>query len=425
MGLLEQIKKPNAKAFTHSGKFHADDVFSSALLLYLNPQITITRGNRVPEEYDGIVFDIGRGRYDHHQRDSRVRENGVPYAAFGLLWEELGGEILGGTLAQRFDEEFVQPLDNNDNTGEKNELATLIGNFNPVWDETEAADGVTEEERDRGLSVGFLRAVQVAGMVLENKFARYRADARADEKINQVLAMQETQGGDARILVLPEFVPCQKRLKETDTAFVIFPSNRGGYCIQPQKKPDSMNYKCSFPKQWLGLENEELQKATGLASAGFCHKGGFLMTVGDDADAIRACEISLEEYEQKPVIVCLWDAGETQETKNCEREETEHLLRQIPDMTDAQICHMTLPLLPDLEEQGMYAEVAMEKEDWKKYIKEFVKQILECKPEAVYVTADLFAAYPVVHALRKKHMPVLMRAKKEGKTCIVRLPSGS
>lgn len=425
MGLLEQIKKLNAKAFTHSGKFHADDVFSSALLLYLNPQITITRGNRVPEEYDGIVFDIGRGRYDHHQRDSRVRENGVPYAAFGLLWEELGGEILGGTLAQRFDEEFVQPLDNNDNTGEKNELATLIGNFNPVWDETEAADGVTEEERDRGLSVGFLRAVQVVGMVLENKFARYRADARADEKIDQVLAMQETQGGDARILVLPEFVPCQKRLKETDIAFVIFPSNRGGYCIQPQKKPDSMNYKCSFPKQWLGLENEELQKATGLASAGFCHKGGFLMTVGDEADAIRACEISLEEYEQKPVIVCLWDAGEAQETKNCEREETEHMLRKIPDMTDAQICHMTLPLLPDLEEQGVYAEVAMEKEDWKKYIKEFVKQILECKPEAVYVTADLFAAYPVVHALRKKHMPVLMRAKKEGKTRIVRLPSGS
>ena len=58
-------------------------------------------------------------------------------------------------------------------------------------------------------------------------------------------------------------------------------------------------------------------------------------------------------------------------------------------------------------------------------IKDFVKQVLEYKPEAVYVTADLFAAYPVVHALRKKHMPVLMRAKKEGKTRIVRLPSGS
>ena len=49
--LLEQIKKKNAKAFTHSGKFHADDVFSAALLLYLNPEIVIARGNRVPEEF--------------------------------------------------------------------------------------------------------------------------------------------------------------------------------------------------------------------------------------------------------------------------------------------------------------------------------------------------------------------------------------
>ena len=40
--LLQQITKKDAKAFTHSGKFHADDVFSSALLLYLNPEITIT-----------------------------------------------------------------------------------------------------------------------------------------------------------------------------------------------------------------------------------------------------------------------------------------------------------------------------------------------------------------------------------------------
>ena len=93
--LLKKIRLKDASAFTHSGKFHADDVFSSALLLYLNPEITILRGNKVPEDFDGIIFDIGRGRYDHHQKDSRIRENGIPYAAFGLLWEELGTEILG------------------------------------------------------------------------------------------------------------------------------------------------------------------------------------------------------------------------------------------------------------------------------------------------------------------------------------------
>ena len=61
MTLLEQIQKEHAAAFTHGGKFHADDVFSAALLLHFNPQLTIQRGNRVPEDFDGIVFDIGRG----------------------------------------------------------------------------------------------------------------------------------------------------------------------------------------------------------------------------------------------------------------------------------------------------------------------------------------------------------------------------
>lgn len=72
------------------GKFHADDIFSSALLLYLNPEIQITRGNQVPEEYDGIVFDIGRGAYDHHQKDSRVRKTGfhMRHSDFcGKSWE--------------------------------------------------------------------------------------------------------------------------------------------------------------------------------------------------------------------------------------------------------------------------------------------------------------------------------------------------
>ena len=36
--LIEQIKQKDACAFTHGGKFHADDVFSSALLLYINPE---------------------------------------------------------------------------------------------------------------------------------------------------------------------------------------------------------------------------------------------------------------------------------------------------------------------------------------------------------------------------------------------------
>ena len=62
--LYNRVMAEGAKAFTHGGKFHADDVFTSALLLHLNPEIQIARGNKVPEDFDGIVFDIGRGQYD-------------------------------------------------------------------------------------------------------------------------------------------------------------------------------------------------------------------------------------------------------------------------------------------------------------------------------------------------------------------------
>ena len=403
MELLEEIKKKDAKAFTHGGKFHADDVFSSALLLYINPEIVISRGNKVPEDFDGIVFDIGRGRYDHHQKDSGVRENGVPYAAFGLLWEVLGKEILGEELAEKMDESFIQPLDINDNTGEKNELATLIGNFNPPWD----AKGGSDE--------AFFQAVSVAGMILENKFERYRGNARADQRVEQVL---EEHNPKDRILVLPEFIPCQKALAETEIAFVIFPSNRGGYCIQPQKREYSMNYKCSFPSQWLGLEGEELVKETGLSSAVFCHKGGFLMTVGELEDAKAACKKALEVYQEDSVIVSL----------SAPDSEAEELLKQIAGargIPSVRICHVDFAALPELEIEDNYAEVALEKQDWKARVKEQVRQILKYKPEAVYVQGNVFETYPIVHALRKKHIPVLTMIEKAGRKLIVRIPSGS
>ena len=399
--LLEMIRQKDASAFTHSGKFHADDVFSSALLLYLNPEITITRGNKVPDDFDGIVFDIGRGRYDHHQKDSRIRENGISYAAFGLLWEDLGCEILGDELAEKFDEAFVQPLDNNDNTGEKNELASLIGSFNPSWDE----NGGTDE--------AFFRAVSVAGMILENKFARYLGNERADKRIEEVLETRD-QTGDSRILVLPEFIPCQKRLSETEVAFVIFPSNRGGYCIQPQKKEYSLNYKCSFPSEWLGLENEELQKETGLSSATFCHKGGFLISVGDLSDAIRACQISLDAFTEEITLVNLGDDTSA-----------DTLLAQLPGLAHAKIIHKSLPEFPELTLDGIYGEVTMEKPEWKTYVKDQVKELLKTKPEAVYVNGNLFSLYPIVHQLRKKHIPVLTSSMKDGKKIIIRIPSGS
>ena len=37
-----------------------------------------------------IVYDVGRGEFDHHGVDKVYREDGIPYAASGLIWERFG-----------------------------------------------------------------------------------------------------------------------------------------------------------------------------------------------------------------------------------------------------------------------------------------------------------------------------------------------
>ena len=164
-----------ANGFTHAGKFHADDVFATALLQILRPDIKITRGFTVPDDFDGIVYDIGFGMFDHHQEPREYRANGVPYAAFGLLWRVLGPGLVGERQARLIDENFIQPLDLNDNTGEQNSLCDAIGFFNPVWDSKEDQDAC------------FFQAVAVAKQILEHQIDAANAVDRADEKVlNQV-----------------------------------------------------------------------------------------------------------------------------------------------------------------------------------------------------------------------------------------------
>ena len=118
-----------ANGFTHAGKFHADDVFATALLQILRPDIKITLGFVVPDGFDGIVYDVGYGMFDHHQEPREYRANGVPYAAFGLLWRVLGPRPVGGRQAPLLDENFIPPLGPNHNTRGQKNLCGALGVF--------------------------------------------------------------------------------------------------------------------------------------------------------------------------------------------------------------------------------------------------------------------------------------------------------
>ena len=273
--MIKEIKVADM-AFTHTGKFHCDDVFSAALLTYLNPNIKIIRAYNIPEDFDGIIFDIGGSEFDHHQEGAPVRDNGIPYAAFGLLWREFGTFILSEEDAKNFDKSFIQPLDYSDNTGEKNELAEIISLFNPQWDE------------DLDSDLCFQEAKEVALKILTNKIKQIKSISAAKDFV-----LEAIEGAKDKIVVLSMRTPWKNFIHGTDIEFVIYPSDRGGYSGQGVPKAVGTNQlKIAFPKEWRGKSADELKDISGIETLSFCHNSGFLITAGSLEDTIAACKLA-------------------------------------------------------------------------------------------------------------------------------------
>lgn len=271
---MEQKTFP-ARGLTHGGKFHADDVFSTALLELLNPNFQVERTLSVPEDFDGIVYDIGGGAFDHHQTGAPVRENGVPYAAFGLLWRAFGPSLVGEEEAQRLDENWIQPLDLEDNTGCGHPLAEAIGAFNPLWDSPDTPD-------DR-----FPSAVAFAKVILQHKLEEIWGIQRAKALVEEALSSMEDG-----IVLLPRFAPWKMTLSPSGAEFVVYPSQRGGYSAQGVPDPETGELKRPFPQGWAGKRDQELAELSGLATLRFCHNNRFLIAADSLEDAIAACRMA-------------------------------------------------------------------------------------------------------------------------------------
>lgn len=271
-------------ALTHGGKFHADDVFAGALLKILNPQIEIKRVFKAPDNFDGTVFDIGLGKFDHHQENSEIRDNGVPYAAFGLLFREFGERIMKEFCSPEqaikevahFDENFIQPLDLDDNTGCGNQLASVIGVFNPSWDSDESPDECYQE------------AVKMAKTILEKKFDSIKSIQNARSFIQSALAKSKDN-----IVILQKFAPWKSVLVTSEAIFVVYPSQRGGFSAQGiPKDNETRELKCYFPESWAGKTADELKSISGIETITFCHKGRFLISCDTLEDTLKACELA-------------------------------------------------------------------------------------------------------------------------------------
>lgn len=283
-------------AYTHGGIFHSDDVFSAALIKLYNSDVKIVRINEIFQDISDnfLVFDIGGGAYDHHQDTSEIRPNNVPYAAFGLLWRDLGSEFVDTEFVELFDKEFVQMIDNTDNTGISNPVSSLINGFLGEWSE------------ESNLDERFVEAVEFAKGILQRKFKHYNALKEASNYVKSVIKYGVQERDDFNgILLLDAKLPWVETVvsynlnledKSKMIKFVVFPGDRNPWNAQVVPKGlETTEALVDFPKSWGSLRNTELQKESGLKSAVFCHKALFLFCANDLSDAVRACEIAINK----------------------------------------------------------------------------------------------------------------------------------
>ncbi len=273
---------------THAGNFHADDVFSSMFMARLYGDITLIRLNDYKDDGSKIAFDIGLGKFDHHQANyNKKRANGIHYCGFGLLWQEYGLKYLRKIKVKYpekvfniLDELLVIQIDAIDN-GEYfidapfniYTLAGLIEQFRPKI-------GKKEDENEC-----FLKAVSFADIIFEQIL---------NDAIGKVYALNEIEKKKKtikdNILILDKYIPYEYAIfkLELDVNFVVYPSNRGCYAAHTvPTKYKGFTPKIPFKKEWAGLRDEELQKVSGIKTAHFCHKKLFLATATTKEDALK------------------------------------------------------------------------------------------------------------------------------------------
>lgn len=290
------------KIVTHSGNFHADEVFAcAALSLLFHGEIEIVR-SRDPKlwEQGDIVVDVGgrysenEDRFDHHQEGGAgVRENGIPYASFGLVWKRYGEELAGLAHATRaIDERLVQPIDAGDNGvetyvkhGEVSPylVSDAIASFRGVWNETRTADE------------GFSEALMVAKKILEREIIFMRAEEEGTTRVEETYARAE----DKRIIVLDDHYPWYRALSShPEPLYVVKPDrDNGGKWKIEAVRDDTRSFKNrkDLPLAWAGKKDEELAHISGVSDAIFCHNKRFVAVAGSKEGAIKLATIAVAD----------------------------------------------------------------------------------------------------------------------------------
>jgi uncharacterized UPF0160 family protein len=316
---------------THSGSFHADDVFGVAVLAAVFPDHRILR-TRKPEEIApadfvvdvGGVWDAARGRFDHHQRGfggarTRVAEDGSivaaeGYASAGLVWREFGlayvrrvAEGLGcalddATLAQvaaDVDASLVRYLDLVDTGADEVApgifgLSSLLSLLNSTWLE----EGPLERAARAQLQMErFQEGMALVRRILDRFILRRVGQALAADKVRGAERLFEgrvlhlADGGLPWTRVVVDEMP--------DVLLVVYPdSDTAQHQLRTvPARMGSFDSRMDLPEAWAGLRDRQLAAACGVPDAVFCHSNLFIAGARSLEGALRMAELALEAHD--------------------------------------------------------------------------------------------------------------------------------
>lgn len=283
----------------HGGTFHADDVFVIAVLRLVfgknNIKIIRTRDADLINKAD-IVADVGAVynpdtlRFDHHQQGGAgKRENGIPYASFGLVWKHFGKQLVTEDEWKIIDNDYVAPVDAGDCGFEIAQSSvdgvvevnadTIIKLFNPTWQE----NGLVTDKQ-------FEKAVTIAEAVLDRMIQKSKAKSAA-KIIAKTLYEKAT---DKRVVVLDRPMSADSFIPYSDILYIIYPSEENWQLRALPIKKDSFTLRKPLPQSWGGKMDVELAKVTSVEDSVFCHSGLFLAVSKTKEGAVALAHIALK-----------------------------------------------------------------------------------------------------------------------------------
>ncbi|MCK4386957.1 MAG: MYG1 family protein [Candidatus Pacebacteria bacterium] len=299
---------------THNGKFHADDVCAVAVLkIWIEKngsknffgetkiEIIRTRDADIIKSGDiavdvGGIYNPAKFRFDHHQNGLGKRLNGIPYAAFGLVWKEYGEEICGSPeIAEEIDARIIQSIDALDNG--VNICEPVFPNSRPyLFSDTIDAFNFLLKGNEESLDKNFLAAVDLTKNILEREIKKARAEIKEKELIKKIYEQTE----DKRIIILDRYYSdsaWQKTLEKYPEPIYVVRTARENklWQVRAIKKMEGSFESCrDLPKKWAGEVDAELVRRTGVPDAIFCHNKRFIAVARSKEGALKLARLALK-----------------------------------------------------------------------------------------------------------------------------------